>query len=341
MTRSSRQEPLLKMLFARTETFVALVIVALCLVIGAKSPAFFSVGNLFDLLRSSVEMGVMALGFFVVLISGGIDVSFAAIAVLSLYGTSKLLTAMNFQGSVIWAFLIAALIGLILGLFNATFISYFRMNTLIVTLGTASIFRGIMLVFVGTRIITSLPKGMLAFGRANLIQIQTAGGRTVGLSASVLLLAGAAVLVWAVLRYTTLGRGIFALGGDAVSARRAGFNVAAIQLFVYGLAGALSGVTGIVHASAVRNANPFDLIGTELGVIAAVVLGGARITGGLGSVTGTLLGVLLVVIMNNSLILLGVPSFWQRAVVGLLIILGTGITAYQSRRESSVNLLES
>lgn len=321
-----------------TEFFIALTILVLCLLIGFTNSAFFSLGNLFDLLRSSVEMGILALGALVVIISGGIDVSFTAIAVFALYVTAKVMT--TFQGSVVWAFLMAGGVGVLLGLFNAVFISVFKLPTLIVTLGTSSVFRGVMLVFIGTYIVNELPQGMLDFARATLFQVPTSAGGMVGLPFSVLLLVISSVAVWLLLRYTMLGRGIYALGGDPVGARRAGFNLVSIQFFIYGLVGFLSGIAGIVHGAMVRNANPFDLIGTELNVIAAVVLGWARITGGEGSVVGTLLGVLLVVIMNNSLILLGVPSYWQRVVVGLLIVAGTGIATYQSQREVSVDLME-
>lgn len=330
----------MKKLFYRTEFLVALTTLMLCLLIGLSNNAFFSIDNLFDLIRSSVEMAILALGVLVVMISGGIDVSFTAIAVFSMYATTKAFVGMGLQGGVMWAFLLAGGIGLLLGLFNAAFISYFRLPTLIVTLGTASIFRGVLLIFIGTYIVNTLPKGMADFGRSNLITVTSAAGTTVSLPATVLVAALAVVAVWGLLRYTMLGRGIFALGGDPVAARRAGFNVRAIQISVYGLAGFLAGITGIIHGSMVRNANPFDLVGTELNVIASVVLGGARLAGGHGSVSGTLLGVFLVVVMNNSLILLGVPSYWQRVVIGLLILLGTGITALQAQREARAGLME-
>ena len=127
----------------------------------------------------------------------------------------------------------------------------------------------------------------------------------------------AAVIVWFLLKYTMLGRGIYALGGSREAAERAGFNIPRIQYFIYGTVGFLAGIGGIVYASLNRQANPQELVGTELNVIAAVVLGGASITGGRGTVIGTLLGVALVVIMNNSLVLIGVPSEWQRVVIGV------------------------
>jgi simple sugar transport system permease protein len=129
-----------------------------------------------------------------------------------------------------------------------------------------------------------------------------------------------------------LGRSVYALGGAREAAERAGFNIARIQYFVYGLVGLLSGIAGITYGSLNRQANPQDIVGTELNVIAAVVLGGAQLTGGRGTVIGTVLGVVLVVVANNSLILVGVPSVWQRVVIGLIILVGTGLPAIQARR---------
>jgi simple sugar transport system permease protein len=325
----------------RTETYIGLTVVLLSILIGSTNQAFWSIGNLFDLLQSSVVVGIFAMGVLLVLLSGGIDVSFTAIAVFSLYATTKILTTIGFDGHVVWAFLLAAGFGILLGIVNGVFISIFKIPALIATLGTASLFRGIMLLFVGTFIINTLPKGMNELGRTTLFQYTASNGVRGGLSASVLILAAVVLIIWVLLRYTLLGRGIYALGGDATAAKRAGFNTKHIQFFVYGLVGLLSGVGGIVHASVIRSANPFDLIGMELSVIASVVLGGARITGGHGTVLGTILGVFLVVLINNSLILLGVPSYWQKIVIGLLILAGTGISSYQSQRESRVNLLES
>jgi simple sugar transport system permease protein len=140
------------------------------------------------------------------------------------------------------------------------------------------------------------------------------------------------IVVWLLLDYTMLGRGIYALGGAREAAERAGFNVTRIQYFIYATVGLVSGIAGMTFGSLARQANPQDIVGMELNVIAAVVLGGAQLTGGRGTVIGTVLGVILVVIANNSLILIGVPSVWQRVVIGAIILIGTGIPAIQARR---------
>ncbi len=321
----------MKQLFRRNETLVAVTLVGLCLVIGLNNPTFFTVGNVFTLLRSSIVTGIFAMGVLIVIISGGIDVSFTAIGVFALYATVKLMLHYAPNASIWTAFVMAALIGLGLGLINAFFIAQFRLPTLIVTLGTLSMFHGFLLFAIGNQIIRDVPPALTDFARAAVIQIPQERGMA-NLHPAVFLMIAVVIMVWLLLRYTMLGRGIYALGGAPEAAERAGFNVTRIQYFIYGFVGLLSGVAGMTFGALARQANPQDIVGTELNVIAAVVLGGAYLTGGRGTVIGTLLGVILVVIAYNSLILIGVPTVWQRVVIGIIILVGTGIPAIQERR---------
>lgn len=318
------------------EIILAIVIALFSLSVGLTNPAFFSLDNTFDLLRSSIVIGILAIAVFVVLASGGIDVSFAAIATFCFYATTKVLLYSAGGGSVLAAFLISGSLGLLLGSVNAVFVSFFRLPTLIVTLGTMSLFRGLMLTFIGSDYITVLPDSLVAFSRWNLVEGATADGAVYRLPVAFLFLPAIAFSSFLLMNKTIWGRGVFAMGGSFESAVRAGFPTRWLHFFVYGYVGVLSGLAGMVHTTLSRMANPFDLTGIELNVIAAVVLGGARITGGYGSVGGTLLGVALIVVINNSLILLGVPSYWQKVVVGILIIVGTGLTAVQSKKKRGI-----
>jgi simple sugar transport system permease protein len=121
------------------------------------------------------------------------------------------------------------------------------------------------------------------------------------------------------------------MGGSLAIAERLGYNLRAVHLFVFGYTGMLAGVAGILHVANGRLANPFDLVGSELDVIAAVILGGARITGGSGTVLGTLLGVALVTLVDNTLILVGVPSTWQKVIVGAVILVAGVLFALRRR----------
>jgi simple sugar transport system permease protein len=322
----------MKIDWTRNETLVFLVVVAFCILTTAVDPAFFSLPTLFDLLRNSIVTGIFAIGVLVVLVSGGIDVSFTAIAAFAMYSTT--LALKNLGVDVPWygAFALSILIGTGLGLVNAIFIAGFRLPTLIVTLGTLSVVRGFLLTFVGSQLISNVPPGMREFSQMILFRGTTADGYFYSLPWAFAALVLVVVGTWFLLYRTLLGRKIFAIGGSEESARRIGIGVRGVQVFIYAYVGALSGLAGIIHASLARVANPFDLVGLELSVIAAVVLGGARLTGGYGTITGTLLGLALIVLVSNSLILLGIPSTWQSVVIGALILLGTGLPAYQAKR---------
>jgi simple sugar transport system permease protein len=324
----------MRKLFGTHEFIVLCVLAALVVALGAVNPAFYSLGNVFSLLKGSVILGIFSLGVLVVIVSGSIDISFTAIAAFAMYCTGKLMLRFFPDGPLLSALALAGVIGLLLGAVNALFVAYFRMPALIVSLGTASAIRGFMLAFIGVRIINNLPAAHIAFSRTSLVELADSTGRIVTLPAAILIYVGLVIAVWLLLRYTILGRGIYALGGDAVAAERAGFNVRGIQVFIFCLVGFLSGIAGVLHSTYMRNANPFDIVGTEMMVIAAVVLGGASITGGKGTVFGTVIGVLFIVIIDNSLILAGIPSYWQRVATGLIIVLSTAATALRSKAEA-------
>lgn len=325
----------MKIDFSRNETLVALVILAFCTVAALSDPGFLSVPTLTDLLRGGIVLGIFAVGALIVLISGGIDVSFTAIAAFTMYATAMALNTLA-PGVPWWgAILIGMAMGAALGGINAILIAGFGLPTLIVTLGTLSVFRGFMLTFIGQKQITTLPPGMREFGRMMMIRGENADGSIYLLPWAFAATVLAALITWAILHRTMLGRQIFAIGGSLESARRIGIDVRGVQAFVYLYVGALAGLAGVIHASMARVANPFDLVGLELSVIAAVVLGGARLSGGYGTLTGTFLGVALIVLVRNSLIVLGIPSTWQSVAVGVLILIGTGLPAWQARRAAA------
>jgi len=324
-----------KNLLTRNETLVGVVILSFCIVAAILDPRFLSMPTLTDLVRGGIVLGIFAVAAMVVLISGGIDVSFTAVAVFAMYTTTLFLV--TFAPGLPWyiAFGIAMILGAALGAINGIFIAWFGLPTLIVTLGTLSIYRGFLLTFVGSKLISNLPPDMRGFSRLMIFRNTNADGSFYSLPWAFAALVGVVVITWFILHRTMLGRAIFAIGGSLESARRIGINVRATQLFIYVYVGSLAGLAGIIHASMSRVANPFDLVGLELSVIAAVVLGGARLAGGYGTLTGTLLGVALIVLVRNSLIVVGIPSTWQSVAIGILILLGTGLPAWQAKRAAA------
>ncbi|AQS63428.1 Ribose import permease protein RbsC [Rhizobium rhizogenes] len=320
-------------LLRNTESIIACVLLAAMVIIGLINPAFWSLDNIFGLLRSNVVIGIMALGVLLVMISGGIDVSFTAFAIAAMYLTVRSMVYLGYDGVLI-PFVAATLIGLALGAFNGFIIHRFRMIPLIVTLGTGSIVRGLVLGLVGTSIvnINKMPKELIEFGKTDVISLTSATGSTFGLTAMFLVYLGLAFVIHLILTYTMIGRSVYAYGGSPEAAKRVGFNTGATIFFVYCIAGALAGFSGLLHSSMIWLANPRDFVGLELDVIAAVVLGGASIFGGRGTVLGTLMGVFMLVMVKNSLIIMKVDTTWQRVVVGLIIIIATAITAWRDRK---------
>lgn len=304
----------------RPSAFTLLLIVLVSLIVGAINPAFLQLSNLFDMARASVVTGLFALGVLVVLASGGLDVSFTAIAALCMYAITKMALLYWPSAPVAVMLLAAACGGTILGTINGVLVHWLRTSSLIVTIGTQYVYRGVLLTFIGTALFMNLPASLESFGQLALINTQSANGGRVILPAFFLVLVAAVAATWLLLNRTLMGRAVFAVGGSPSIAERLGFNVRTVRVFVFAYAGLLAGVAGVVHVASNRLANPFDLVGTELDVIAAVILGGARITGGSGTVIGTLLGVVLVVLVNNVLILVGVPSTWQKFIIGAFIV---------------------
>lgn len=315
------------------EFYLFIVILVICLFIQFRSGQFFTPNNLVDLANAMIVPGLFGIGAYMVIVSGGIDVSFPALASLAVYAVTRVLVDQDFQGPWIVPFLAVVLLGAVLGAFNGIFTSRIAIPTLIITLGTANVFSGVMQGALSSVQISQLPPSMEAFGRASLF---TATNRTSGLTSalpvSFLLLIAVLVIAFLIMRYTMFGRGIFAIGGDESSAVRAGFKVRRIKFWLYVMVGVIAAIGGFVRTTSMGQMHPTNLLGSEMMVIAAVVLGGAAITGGTGSLTGVMLGTLLIVIVQNSMILIGVPTFWQRAALGFLIIVGTGISAVQLTR---------
>jgi simple sugar transport system permease protein len=327
-------------LFKRNETYLFFVILIFSFVVTMINPSFLTIENMFDLIKSSSGMAILAIAFFVGLLSGGIDISFPAIAIAGQYIAVNSLIALEVD-NLLLAFLISCTVGTAMGAINAFFISRFRMQALIVTLGTANIFHGALLVFVGTRAVNTgqLPECFKAFGHLQVLSLARADGTVYGLSIFAVLLLGIILVTGFILQHTLLGKSVYAVGGNYESSKRAGININNTLFFVYSYIGFLSGIMGVMHLSLIRYSNPNYIVDTELlKVIAAVVIGGAKITGGSGTLTGTLLGVIMMVILEKNLVLIGLSSYWHQFFTGLVIVVGVSITHYQGKLQKKRSL---
>lgn len=312
------------------------VIILISIIITVKNDTFLRVDNIFDLLKGSSVLGIMALGMLLVILTGGIDVSVASMVAAITVITGNF--AIYVSDNLFIIFIVACLSGIIIGAVNGFLITKLEIPPIVVTLGTMSIIFGLMLYLTNGMWITGIPETITNFGKITVFKIFKYDGGVIGIPIQIFFFLGAGLLTWAVLHFTLIGRGIYAIGGNAESAKRLGFNPDRIKIFLYSYVGFMNGIAAVVHTSIMRQVDPNAFIGFEMQVIAAVVLGGASILGGSGSVLGTMLGVFLFSILNNGLILMHIPVFWHKIVIGVIIILAMSIDILQRRIAESARI---
>ena len=321
------------------QRMLLLIIIIYSVFVGIKNPGFLQIQTVFDIAKTSSTTMIVAMGLLVVMISGGIDVSFMAIALFGSY-TSLYIMIQTGINNLAFAFAVSMAIGVVLGLVNAVLISWLKLPPFIITLGTQNLFHGIMTTFISDKSFGSgvLPECLHKFGQGTLFKVATANGST-GLTVSLIPVLIAGLATYFILRKTMIGRGIVAIGNDEESARRAGFNPFKIRLFVYAYSGALAGMMGIVYAAQVNALYPNKMVGDELMVVAAVVIGGTKITGGQGKIFGAVLGVLITYLLNSTLIMIGLSSSWNNLFVGAILVIAVAITSYQERVKNRKHLI--
>ncbi len=320
-----------KRVFKSTEFYVAVVLLLLCMAIQIKSGQFFTGNNLVDITRAFSIPAMFCIGEMFVIITGGVDVSFPAIASMSMFIVCSEMESVT--SNPLAFFVVAMLIGLAIGLINGFIIAKFRFPALIVTLGTSSICFGIMQgVFKSREYPLCAP--LYELGQTKLFSVtNSVSGLTSDMPMGVILMVLLIFAGWFILNRTMLGRGIYAIGGDVKAAQRAGFNVFGILMFIYAFSGCMAGLIGVLRSTMLLAVHPNNLEGLEMTVIAACVLGGVRMAGGKGTVFGALLGMALLTIVDNSLILLDISTTWQKVFTGAIIIIGTAASALQAKRD--------
>ncbi|MFW6013200.1 MAG: ABC transporter permease, partial [Candidatus Bipolaricaulota bacterium] len=264
-------------------------------------------------------------------VSGGIDVSFTATATVAQYIMGIIIS--RFVGSIALAFLIPSLIGISLGAFNAVVIYLTGVPAVVITIAMLNLYYGLFLFLSGGDWIYNLPESFRSFSQAELFTIPNPGGWPVSLSILVAFWIGAIALTWFILNRTTTGRKLYAMGDNKEAAERAGFSIFKLTLFSYSYMGFFAGIAGVMQAAQTQVIQPNAIVGRELDVLAAVIIGGASVYGGRGSVAGTVLGVLLLAIVRNGLILLGVSSYWHSVATGFIILIVVIMTALQRRNK--------
>lgn len=316
------------------ELFLGITILIIGGYLTFASPDFMTLGNIYDLINNYAMLTILACGLFIVLISGGIDISFPAMTIISQYVMVTLIQ--NTTGNFALAFALSGGIGLLLGVVNAILVNRLSVPSIIITISTLNIFYGLLLYLTKGVWLYSYPEwfeqGVMLF------KFIAADGYDYGLSLQILTLIVVVALTGIIMNKTSIGRMIYAMGGNREAASRMGFGIFKLQLFVYGYMGLMSGVAGVVQSATVLTVAPDSLLGYELTVLAAVVLGGTSIIGGRGTLLGTLLGVILLAVLQNGLNLLGISSYWHTVVTGLVIVISISTTAWGQRKTQGVAL---
>jgi len=325
----------MKKILKYNEFYIAMVIIVLSIIVTLLNPRFLTTENLFDLLKSFSVLGIMSVGvLFVLILEGSPDISFTAIAQVIEYVV--VIMTLKWGGNIALAFLVAAGMGIVMGGFNGYLVHSFRVPTIIVTIATYNIFYGLLYVFSKGEVIFRVHPMFRNFANIQIGRFENQAGNTYGLTLMPIIWFFALIFGWIILKYTSIGRNIYAVGGNEVAAERMGINVYRTRIFAFSFLGLLSGIAAIVHAVIVQSAIPNIIVGQELNVIAAVFLGGASVFGGGGTIIGTFLGIFLMAIINNILTLLRISSYWYNVFVGAIIVIIVSISAIQRLRQEKV-----
>jgi len=289
-------------------TGVLILLLVLIVFLAIFEPAFVSMGNVNNIIRAAAIPVVLGIGMTFAILTGGIDLSVGSVLAFSGVALSILAGFMPISLAVIVTFVVVtALVGGI----NGTLIGRLGLNSFVITLATLGVFRGVAYLVTNGKTETVDPGPVVTIlgdGNIGIIPGPLFVMITVGLAASY------------VLRYTYFGRDVFAVGGNEVAAQLAGINTPSVKTAVYFVSGACATLGGIMSVGRMESAAPTAGAGLELAVVAGVLLGGTRLSGGVGSIAGTVIGIFFLTCVSNALTIIGVSSYWQPIATGVLLI---------------------
>jgi ribose/xylose/arabinose/galactoside ABC-type transport system permease subunit len=315
--------PFLRFVATDRPRFLILVLALAFAGFALTTAEFATIYNVFNMTQYGVEIGLLALGETLVIISGGGSIDLSVGSMLSLSGVFMGLLTMRVGLNVWLAALLGILSGGLLGAINALFITRIGIPALIVTLGTLYAYASAALVLTDTVPISGLPEHFFVLGQSKVL----------GVPFQVLMIfIPVALVLHVALRRTIFGRNLHAVGTNEVAARFAAINVGAVRFWVFTLAGLLAGLAAVVMTSRVASARPDAGVGYELQAITIAVLGGTSILGGEGTVLGTILGVLVITVLSNGLQLAGINPIWQLGAVGIVLVGTVLLNQWLARR---------
>ncbi len=304
-----------------TDYGIVLAFIVLCTVLSLANENFLTWGNWVNILRQTSINGILAIGMTYVILTKGIDLSVGSLLAVSGIVAASFVTGESASHPMVG---IAAglAVGAVLGAVNGGLIAGLAVAPFVVTLGMLSVARGLTFIYNDGMPIAALSPGFRYIGQ----------GMVAGIPVPVVILAATFLVFWFVLRYTTFGRAVYAVGGNEKSAKTSGINTGRVIFMVYVISGALSALAGLILAARTTSALPQAGVAYELDAIAAVVIGGTSLSGGVGSLTGTLIGALIIGVINNGLDLLGVSSYYQQVIKGAIIVAAVLLDVSRKKR---------
>src|ERR671912_1182215 len=291
------------------------VLIALVVVMTLLDPLFLTPTTMLNTSRFFVEVGLMALGMTLIIITGGIDLSVGSNLALA-----SVAVGFSFAAGLPLplAILFGLVVGVAAGLFNGLFITLLNLHPLVVTLGTLALFQGLAYGISKAQAVSDFPGWFAYFGQAYLGPIP----------GQLFIFVMAVAVVWVILSRTSFGRYVYAIGNNEEAARFSGVPIRKVKVAIYTGTGLLVAIAAVIYTSRVYTARGDVGLGLELDVISAVVLGGASIYGGSGTIGGTVLGIVIIAILRNGLLLAGVPSTWQLFILGVLLLVAVFLNEF-------------
>ncbi len=295
------------------------ILLGMCVALAFASPKFLNSSNLFSVARAFSYIAIMAIGECMVIITGGIDLSIGS--VFGLAGVISTMAMTKWGMGIVVSIFVGLAVAALVGLINGLMITKVKLPPFIATLGMLSIARGTCFVLTRGYPIIFLPEKFLVLGQGyfGIIPIP------------VILMLILILLFTILLKRTVFGRRVYALGGNEEATRVSGVNVDRLKLTVYCLSGTLAGFAGIITASRLGVGQAVAGTGYEMDAVAAVIIGGASLSGGRGTMSGMLIGAAIMGVLNNALVLLSVSAYWQQIVIGCVIIIA--VTVDQLRKK--------
>ena len=300
---------------------IILYFIVLCTIITSVSPTFMAQTSLLNNLRTASYYGIICMGMTLVFISGGLDLS-----VGSVVGFSSLITALALVNGVPvpLSIVMGLIVGAVVGLVNGFCIIKLRIPAMIVTLGMLFVVRGFIHVITEGHPVYPLPDAF------NLIATAT----FLGINISIVVLIIMTAIVQFILRKTTFGRSIYAIGGNRETARLSGIRVDRISMSVYVISGLCASIAGIFIASRISSAQVTTGSSWEMDVIAATIIGGTSLFGGVGTAIGAFFGALFMTFLKAGIVSMRLSAYWQNVVIGIILIATVGIDQYQRRKQA-------